>query len=141
MAVLARNEVGLILGACTYPYVDVADAFVAEARACERALLFIIDMGFKMVLLEGDSLTIMKKLTTVREDRSILKPICQNIWMLERYLKEMTYQFVPRNANRVAHTLALEGRKLLSPCFWNEEAPASVEILVAENWLDWSRQG
>lgn len=45
VAVLARNDSGLIMGACTYPYVDVADAFVAEARACERALLFAIDMG------------------------------------------------------------------------------------------------
>lgn len=65
VAVLARNDMGLILGACTYPYTDVADAFVAEARACERALLFAIDMGFRLVILEGDSLTIIKKLTTV----------------------------------------------------------------------------
>jgi len=98
---------GLILGACTYPYTDVADAFVAEARACERALLFAIDMGFRLVILEGDSLTIIKKLTTVKEDRSILRPIPQSIRRLEKYLDKVTYQFVPRTVNRAAHTLVL----------------------------------
>lgn len=105
------------MGACTYPYVGVADAFVAEAKACERALLFEIDMGFRMVILKGDSLTIIKKLKSKREDRSILRPISQSIQMLEGYLEEVAYHFVPRDVNRVAHTMALEGRRRLSPCF------------------------
>ncbi|XP_052487946.1 uncharacterized protein LOC128041686 [Gossypium raimondii] len=63
-AVLARDSEGLIMGACTYPIVDVADAFVAEARACERALYFAWDMGFRKVVVEGDSLTVIKKLET-----------------------------------------------------------------------------
>ncbi|KAG8475873.1 hypothetical protein CXB51_032687 [Gossypium anomalum] len=120
VVVLSCNEEGLIMGACTYSYVKVANAFVAEARACERALLFVIDMGFMRVLLEGDSLTIIKKLSTVNEDRSIFRPISQNIQMLKGYLEEVTYHFVPRNANRAAHALVLEGRTRLSPCFWVE---------------------
>lgn len=44
------------MGACTYPIVDVADAFVAEARACETAIYFARDMGFRKVVVEGDSL-------------------------------------------------------------------------------------
>lgn len=39
-AVLARNSQGEIIGAETYLFSDVVDAFVAEARACERALIF-----------------------------------------------------------------------------------------------------
>ncbi|KAG8471906.1 hypothetical protein CXB51_036494 [Gossypium anomalum] len=35
VVVLANNEVGLIMGACTHPHGGIADAFVAEARACE----------------------------------------------------------------------------------------------------------
>ncbi|MBA0575815.1 hypothetical protein Golob_024987, partial [Gossypium lobatum] len=57
-AVLARDSEGLIIGACTYPLEDVADAFVAEARACERALYFARDMDFRKVVLEGDLLTV-----------------------------------------------------------------------------------
>ncbi|MBA0821938.1 hypothetical protein Goarm_018764 [Gossypium armourianum] len=39
-AVLARNYKGEVVGAETYLFEDVVDAFVAEARACERALIF-----------------------------------------------------------------------------------------------------
>ncbi|KAA3481354.1 reverse transcriptase [Gossypium australe] len=130
VVVLACNEMGLIMGACTYPYAGIADAFVAEARVCERTLLFAIDIGFRMVILEGDSLTVIKKLTTVKEDRSILRPISQNIQRLEEFLDKVTYQFAPRSVNRAAHTLALEGacgfhlvfglkrRQLLSKIWW-----------------------
>ncbi|MBA0868457.1 hypothetical protein Goshw_013855 [Gossypium schwendimanii] len=44
------------MGACTFPYERVVNAFVAEAKAYERALLFAIKMGFRRILVEGDSL-------------------------------------------------------------------------------------
>ncbi|MBA0824001.1 hypothetical protein Goarm_020691, partial [Gossypium armourianum] len=56
VVVLAQNDKGQIMGVCTYLYEGVADGFIAEARASERALLFAIEMGFRRILLEGDSL-------------------------------------------------------------------------------------
>lgn len=50
------------MSACTYPYIGVADAFVVEARACKRALCFAFDMGSRKIILEGDSVTIIKRL-------------------------------------------------------------------------------
>ncbi|MFQ6652760.1 hypothetical protein Gotur_024472 [Gossypium turneri] len=72
-AVLARDFEGLIMGACTYPIVDVADAFVAEVRAY----------------------------------RSVLSPISQHIRVLAEAFEEVTYNFVPREANRAAHELVM----------------------------------
>ncbi|XP_016673124.1 uncharacterized protein [Gossypium hirsutum] len=132
-AVLARNNEGKIMGACTYPYEGVVDAFVTEARAYERALLFEIDLGFRSILLEGDSLSIIKKLKLDSEDRSVLRPISQSIQLLEGHIVEVTYHFVPKEANRVAHNLALEGRRCQTSCFWVEEALNSVEKVVDEN--------
>lgn len=37
------------------------------------------DMGFRKVVLEGDSITVIKKLKTNAIDRSILSPISQHI--------------------------------------------------------------
>ncbi|KAA3475918.1 nuclear pore complex protein NUP98A-like isoform X2 [Gossypium australe] len=45
-AVLARNSEGNIVGAETYLFRDVSDAFVAEAKACERALCMAATWGF-----------------------------------------------------------------------------------------------
>ncbi|KAH1037987.1 hypothetical protein J1N35_039730 [Gossypium stocksii] len=67
------------MGACTYPSRDVVDAFVAEARVRERAMLFVAAMSFRRLLLEGDSLSIIKKLNSEGEDRSFLRPIIHNI--------------------------------------------------------------
>ncbi|MFQ6661854.1 hypothetical protein Gotur_029875 [Gossypium turneri] len=101
--VLTRDSEGIIMGACTYPMVDIADAFVAEARACERALYFALDMGFRKVVLEGDSLTVIKKLVSNSTDRSVLCHISQHIQGLAGAFEKITYNFIPREANRAAH--------------------------------------
>ncbi|KAA3467221.1 reverse transcriptase [Gossypium australe] len=128
--VLARNSEGEILGACTYPFEDVVDAFVAEARACERALLFAFEMGFRRLLLEGDSFSIIKNLKSTGEDKSILRPITHSIRILESYFEEVSYLFVPRAVNRTAHTLALEGRRRQISCFWVDGASDSVRKMM-----------
>ncbi|KAK5832781.1 hypothetical protein PVK06_016584 [Gossypium arboreum] len=50
--VLARDLKGEIVGAETYLFEDVVDAFVAEARACERVLLLACAMGFRHLIVE-----------------------------------------------------------------------------------------
>ncbi|MBA0770548.1 hypothetical protein Gotri_019170 [Gossypium trilobum] len=79
-AVLANDLEGQIMGACTYPLLDVADAFVAEAKACERALYFALAMGFR-----------------------------KHIRFLAGFFKEVTYLFVPREANKATQELAMDG--------------------------------
>ncbi|MBA0811109.1 hypothetical protein Gohar_003040, partial [Gossypium harknessii] len=128
---------GQIMGACSYPLLDVAYAFVAEARACERALCFALDMGFRKVVLEGDSLTVIKKLNSNIVDRSVLSPISQHIQVLAGSFEEVTYLFVPKKANKAAHELAMVGRNRKLPCFWVEEAPLSVIEAVESDRYEW----
>ncbi|KAK5812794.1 hypothetical protein PVK06_028234 [Gossypium arboreum] len=87
-------------------------------------------MGFRNLILEDDSLTVIKKLNSNIVDRSILSPISQNIQLLERFFKEVVYQFVPRDTNRTTNALAMDGRHRILPCFWVEEAPSSVAPLA-----------
>ncbi|MBA0787844.1 hypothetical protein Gotri_025752, partial [Gossypium trilobum] len=47
--IIVQNEMGLIMGACTYPHSHVADVFVAKAQVCERAIWFARDLGFYSV--------------------------------------------------------------------------------------------
>ncbi|XP_012477839.2 uncharacterized protein LOC105793478 [Gossypium raimondii] len=140
-AVLIRDSEGLIMGACTYPMVDIADAFVAEARACERAIYFALDMGFRKVILEGDSLTVIKKLVSNSTDRSVLCFISQHIQSLAGAFEKITYNFIPSEANRAVHELAMIGRKQKAPCFWVEEAPAKVVEVAELDRYEWSRRG
>lgn len=49
------------MGACSHLFRNVANAFVTEAKACESALLFKKEMGFRRIIIEGDYLSIIKK--------------------------------------------------------------------------------
>ncbi|MBA0635806.1 hypothetical protein Godav_024998, partial [Gossypium davidsonii] len=57
IAVLARDYRGEVVGADTCLFEEVGDAFVAEARACERALLFATMIGFRWLILFFDEVT------------------------------------------------------------------------------------
>lgn len=98
------------MGVCSYPHTEVADAFVAEARAYERALSFTSKMGFRRILVEGDSRTIINKLQAKKEDRFILRAIISNIKILESFMEEVSYHFLHREANMAAHIRTKEGR-------------------------------
>ncbi|MBA0783007.1 hypothetical protein Gotri_000805, partial [Gossypium trilobum] len=106
------------MGAGTYPNSDVADAFVAEASACERAVIFATEMGFRDVHFERDSLTVIKKIYSREEDKSVL-----------------------REASTAAHALAGEGRRYQEAVYWIEKAPYVVDQIVAEDWVQWLRRG
>ncbi|KAA3453893.1 Cytochrome c oxidase, subunit VIb [Gossypium australe] len=91
---IARNDSCQIMGACTFLHIGIADAFIAEGRACERAVIFAVEMGFRAVQIEGDSLTTIKKSTQK--------------------------QRIDRDANTAAHVLAGEGRWFSEPMYWVE---------------------
>ncbi|KAA3472112.1 reverse transcriptase [Gossypium australe] len=140
VGVVGRNDRGLIMGACTYQINDAADAFVAESRACERAILFAIDMGFRKIMVEGDSLTVIKKIRAELDDRSVIRPIIRNIRMLAKGFEQISFSFIPRKGNRVAHTLAAEGHRWPLPCYWVEEVPECVNHIVEADWTEWLRE-
>ncbi|KAK8673098.1 hypothetical protein V6N13_111454 [Hibiscus sabdariffa] len=128
--IIARDSYGLILAACYSHHSGVADAFIAEAFACEKAVSLAIDLGFRSVQVEGDSLTIIKKLQSASVDKSVISPIINDIRVLMGSFEEITFSFVNRAGNAAAHELARLGTHQTESRFWIEEAPASVEQIV-----------
>ncbi|KAK8606864.1 hypothetical protein V6N13_052617 [Hibiscus sabdariffa] len=128
--IVARNSQGLVLAACTFPHSAVADAFSAEALACESAVTFASDLGFRSVQVEGDSLSIIKKFNAATMDRSLISPIISDIQTLRGSFDNITFSFVGRQGNMVAHELAKLGIQLSEPMYWMEEVPMQVERLV-----------
>ncbi|KAK8715938.1 hypothetical protein V6N13_043262 [Hibiscus sabdariffa] len=79
---IRRSSEGLVMAACVIPHSNVPDAFVAEAVVCQQAVQFVKDMGLLNVIIEGDSLTVIKKLNYDSHDRSIIAPIIADIMEL-----------------------------------------------------------
>ncbi|KAK8655135.1 hypothetical protein V6N13_107725 [Hibiscus sabdariffa] len=103
---------------------------VAEALACLQAVQFAAELGVRRIVVEGDSLSVIKKVNGPNSDKSILNPIVQDIKDLCRSFVSIQFQFTYQESNGVAHLLAKEGRSLVSPSYWIEEAPLAVVSLA-----------
>lgn len=62
--IIARNKEGLVMAACTFPWENIADPVMVEARACLQAITMAEEMGFQDICVEGDTLTIIHKLNS-----------------------------------------------------------------------------
>ncbi|MBA0556135.1 hypothetical protein Golob_026262 [Gossypium lobatum] len=89
-------------------YQRVVLAFVAEALACRRATQIGIDMNWEKVIIEGDSLSIIKKCKTSIPDKSKVCAYIHDIHKLLLKYKECIFEYIPRARNSLAHTLAKE---------------------------------
>ncbi|KAK8628230.1 hypothetical protein V6N13_063940 [Hibiscus sabdariffa] len=106
LGIVARNSLGQIMAACAYPHTSVADPFIAEAKACEMVVSFAIDLGFIQIQVEGDSLSIIKKLNSTIADKSVISWIVNDINSMRDFFEFITFANVGRLGNEATHGLA-----------------------------------
>ncbi|KAL4351980.1 hypothetical protein GQ457_06G022620 [Hibiscus cannabinus] len=92
--VVARDIKGLVMAACVIPHNNILDAFVAEALACKFAVQIAKDMELFNVIIEGDSLTVVKKLNSTAHDRSIIALIIVDIKDMAKNFNSISFCFV-----------------------------------------------
>ncbi|KAG8481351.1 hypothetical protein CXB51_026276 [Gossypium anomalum] len=90
----------------SYLHSMVTTAFETEAAACYEAVLMAKDMGFSDILVEGDSRTIINKCMTKSRDKSYVSTHISNIHSEKNSFQNISFLFVPRSANQLAHTIA-----------------------------------
>ncbi|KAK8606422.1 hypothetical protein V6N13_030705 [Hibiscus sabdariffa] len=125
--VIARNSHGLIMAACVLHHFAVNDAFIAEVRTCEAAVNFAMELGFRSIHVEGDSLSVIKKLSSSSVDKSIINPIISDIKYKLIFFEKITFSHVGRRGNEVSHLLAQAHSRFHLPQYWIEDAPPEVE--------------
>ncbi|KAA3463976.1 reverse transcriptase [Gossypium australe] len=128
--IIARNKEGLTMAACTFPWENIPNPVMAEARACLQAIIMAEEMGFQDVCIEGDALSVIRKLKAAEEDRSCISNLIKEIKGKVVNFRSVSFKYVPREANKVAHAMAQEGARYEQPRYWIEEAPHAVEVLV-----------
>ncbi|MBA0740854.1 hypothetical protein Gogos_014039 [Gossypium gossypioides] len=97
-------------------------------------------MCFRRLVVEGDSLSVIKSIKKNEEDKSVLKSITHHIYHLGMHFDDVTYLFVPRAVNETAHVLAMEGRKRRVYGSWVNGVPESVRIVAMKDRLDWNQR-
>ncbi|KAK8512488.1 hypothetical protein V6N13_082967 [Hibiscus sabdariffa] len=84
------------MAACVIPHSNVSDAFVAEALAFKNAVQLAKDMSLRNVIIERDSLTVVKKLNSTAHDSSIIDPVIVDIKDLAKSFSTVSFCFVRR---------------------------------------------
>ena len=93
---MIRDENGLVLGSCSKHLPQAYSAVEVEALAVATALALAEDLGMTWVILEGDSLVIIKAL---RKEEQFLSPIglllgCENV--IPKFSKIVVFSYEKR---------------------------------------------
>lgn len=62
-----------------YPWENILSLTMAKARACLQAVIFANELGSRELCVEGDDLTVIKKLRSAEEDRSNISNLIREI--------------------------------------------------------------
>ncbi|XP_050245646.1 uncharacterized protein LOC126693633 [Quercus robur] len=123
VGVVVRNDKGEVMASLAARGPLVRDSDETEMLACWRALEFAVEAGFLELILEGDNLTVMKSLISLKPNRSRLGHIFEEIQCISAGLRRFVVSFVKHSANTVAHALAKYARLIDDELVWLEECP------------------
>ena len=103
--------------------VPVHSSEKAEVMVCRRAIEFSKDAGFSRLIIEGDNLNVMRALSNPVKKRSLLGHIYDDIKCNLRGMQVLSFNWIKRGRNMVAHSLAKHARNLLEDLYWIEDTP------------------
>ncbi|XP_039043292.1 uncharacterized protein LOC120182368 [Hibiscus syriacus] len=105
---IIREHTGLILGACKRRVDHITSVFMADAVAVVHAMQFAVEMGYRRVVVEGDSRTIIEKMRSQDPDLSEVSVITWEVRNRTKFFHACCFSFVPIKGNKASHCLAAD---------------------------------
>lgn len=133
LGVIIRNEEGYVMGACSRLTKWVSSEFVARAIAVIHGLILAIDMSFPILILEGDSRTVISNIQEFNKDLSEISALTWEAKELAKAFRVCIFQRVDHSGNKSTHVLARDGLQWVEDKFWVKEVPKSVAAIVEED--------
>ncbi|KAL0329501.1 UNVERIFIED_CONTAM: putative mitochondrial protein [Sesamum radiatum] len=106
IGILARNASGHCLAWLSLRLDRGGTAEMAEALAAREANHFALRHRWPRVIFEGDSSTLMNKISSVQADFSVISPLVADIRFLSSLIDYVLFSFVRRLGNSAADFLA-----------------------------------
>ena len=106
VGMVVRDAKGLVLASCAKEMHQPFKAMVIESLVAATPLSFATNLGFRRVVLEGDSMDVIQAL---RENAESLTPrglLLEDVRMLSQNFEQLLYSHTKREGNSVAHNLA-----------------------------------
>ncbi|MBA0815669.1 hypothetical protein Gohar_000428, partial [Gossypium harknessii] len=102
------NDEETVLLSCSEIHQEVASAFAVKALAWRKAVQIGIEMQWLEIIIEGNSLAIIKKCKAKSQDRSQVGVYIHDIQQGTTRSRNIVFKYTPRLTNALAHMLATE---------------------------------
>nr|POF07483.1 hypothetical protein CFP56_20174 [Quercus suber] len=130
IGVVVCDSQGWVLAALSEKVEGVQEAEVIETLAIQWAIRFAIETSFNCVIIESDSLGVVKAIQDSADSTCHVGHIIEDVKQLAKALKSCDFQHTKREANQIAHTLVRNAIKVDTVLAWLEEIPPCVADVI-----------
>ncbi|KAF5449887.1 hypothetical protein F2P56_030288 [Juglans regia] len=130
IGVVVKDCKGLVTATLRSSRASFPNPLPGEALAALRAVQFCIELGLTNIILEGDSMIVVKAINGREDSWNSSSLICQDIKLLLEQVSPWSVKHVPRQVNVVAHTLAKSSLDLSDESIHVEDYPHCIHNLL-----------
>nr|KJB61324.1 hypothetical protein B456_009G352100 [Gossypium raimondii] len=136
IGIVCRDPEGKILNCRSKVNNRIPTTFAVEALACLQAVRMGLDLGYRRVVVEGDALSIIKKLQRKENDKSVLTLYTINIKTFSNKFNKCKFRQIGRKGNETAHAVAKEALKLNGSTYIEGRLPKMVLAVATKDARD-----
>lgn len=107
--IVIRDNLGRFFGSQSVPTTYIPTAFAAKALACSHTVHLALDFGMQEVTIEGDPLTVIRKVRSPLHDALSIGAYIQNVKPVAPLFHRYFFTHASRDGNTVAYLLAIIG--------------------------------
>ena len=133
IGIVIRNERGKLMGEMSKKLDIPLGALEVEAKAFEKGLQFVGDLGLKQVVLEGDTQGVTDALMGCSSPPISIKMIIEGIKGQKCNTLVWKVSYVRRTYNMAAHLLARNAQFVSDSVVWVEDIPPIIELQVSKD--------
>jgi ribonuclease HI len=130
VGVIIRDGNGLVTAALSRTVNVRMDPTTAEATAALHAVELCRDVGVQNLILEGDSLAVVKAIESRAQTNHYYGQIIEDIRVVLSSRRSWSVRHTKREANGAAHGLAKEATRCFSDKIWLEDTPSCISHIV-----------
>ena len=106
-----------------------------EAKAFKAGLQLAKDMGYQNIILEGDSLIIVRALCGISSSPSTINSMIVGMQLLCSDFCSVYVSHVKRQGNKPAHVLAKYALSINESVVWIEETPCCIQQALNQDFV------
>ncbi|XP_035551702.1 uncharacterized protein LOC118349877 [Juglans regia] len=130
IGVIVRNSEGSVMASLCSSMDLIPDPLLGEAVAARRASSFCAELGLQHIILEGDSLSVVKAIQHKEDSWSDTRLVIRDIKIMLSKTRSWSVLHVHREVNVIAHHLAKFALSCQEDCILIEDYPPCIQHLL-----------